>query len=149
MSSSMDDLLGMQMDDVEDLPPVGVPPSGHYNLQVTATREKRDDGSEYVQFAYLVMAINQLADEAEAGEVAVNQEFMNFFSPIKKDGTVNDWGMKYLKQEMVPYAQHFGTANFADTLAAIDKVDISAVLTRTKKKGEDTFKFRLSDVIIM
>lgn len=149
--SSFDDLMDMSMDDIEDLPPIGCPPSGHYNLLVTASREGGKDGnSEYIKFKYTVEAINELRDNLEASQAAVGQNFTEMFSPLKKDGTANDWGMKYLKQAMAPFAAHFGGQNFAEVLASINNVSIAASLTRTRdKKDPDRFNFRLADVIIL
>ena len=32
----MDALMNASMDEIDDLPPIGVPPTGHYNLLVSA-----------------------------------------------------------------------------------------------------------------
>ena len=150
MATSFDDLMDMSMDDVEDLPPVGVPPTGHYNFEVTAERKARDDGSEFIQFAYLVTSVNEVANPDEQDQAAVGQEFMEFFSPLKKDGTTNEWGMKFLKAAMQPFAAHFGGGNFAEVLASINKVAIAATLTRKRdKKDQERFNFSLKDVIIL
>lgn len=148
--SSFDDLMDMSMDDVEDLPPVGVPPTGHYNLLVSATRESKDGGNEFIKFAYTVESVNEVKNADEESQAAVGQNFVEFFSPLKKDGTVNEFGMKFLKQAMAPFAAHFGGANFSAVLQSIDKISIAASLTRTKdKKDADRFNFRLADVVIL
>lgn len=151
MASSFDDIMDMGMDDVEDLPPVGVPPTGHYNLLVSASRETRDnDGTEYIKFSYTVEAVNEVANPDEQDQAAVGQNFVEFFSPLKKDGSVNDWGMKYLKQAMQPFAAQFGGTSFSEVLASIDKVSVAASLTRKKdKKDQDRFNFSLKDVIVL
>lgn len=149
--SSFDDLMDMSMDSIEDLPPVGCPPTGHYNLVVTAKKEtNKDSGNESIRFNYVVEAINEVKNPEEESQAAVGQSFVEFFSPLKKDGTVNEWGMKFLKQAMAPFAAHFGGSNFAEVLAQIDKVSIAASLTRTRDKKEpDRFNFRLADVVIL
>lgn len=150
--SSFDDVMDMSMDDVEDLPPVGVPPTGHYNFSVSATREKseKEGSTEFVKFVYTIESVNEVKNATEQDQAAVGQQFTEFFSPLKKDGTINEWGMKFLKQTMVPYAAHFGGGTFMETLAAIDKVSIAASLVRVAdKQDKDRFNARISDVIIL
>jgi hypothetical protein len=150
MTTSFDNIMDMSMDSIEDLPPVGVPPSGHYNLTVTATRESKDGGNEYIKFAYKVEAINELKNPAEEAQAAVGMQFVEFFSPLKKDGTTNDFGIKFLKQAMAPFAAHFGGASFSEVLGNINQVSIAASLARIADKKEDgRFNFRLTDVIIL
>jgi len=150
MATNFDDLMDMQMDEIEDLPPMGVPPTGHYNLLVTATREERDGGNEYIKFAYTIESVNEVKNVAEESQAAVGMKFTEFFSPLKKDGTVNEFGMKFLKQTMAPFAAHFGGSSFSAVLESINKVSIAASLVRVvDKKEADRFNFRLSDVIIL
>lgn len=150
MSQSFDDLLSMDMTSIEDLPPIGIPPTGHYNLEVTGSRETRDGGGEYIKFAYTVMSVNEVKDPLEESQAAVGQNFVEFFSPLKKDGTVNEFGMKFLKQTMQPYADHFGGGNFGEVLNQVNKVAIAATLVRrVDKKDSDRFNFNLRDVVIL
>jgi hypothetical protein len=150
MATNFDDLMDMDMTEIEDLPPMGVPPTGHYNLLVTATREARDEGNEYVKFSYTVESVNEVKNPAEESQVAVGMKFTEFFSPLKKDGTVNEFGMKFLKQSMAPFAAHFGGSSFSAVLESINKVSIAASLVRiADKKEADRFNFRLSDVIVL
>lgn len=150
MATNFDDLMNMSMDEIEDLPPMGVPPTGHYNLLVTATREEREGGNEYIKFNYVVEAVNEVKNPSEANQAAVGMSFTEFFSPLKKDGTVNDFGMKFLKQAMQPFAAHFGGTSFEEVLGNINKVSIAATLVRyADKKDDSRFNFRLSDVIVL
>lgn len=151
MFADLDAVMDAGMDDIDDLPPVGVPPSGHYNLCVTASRKSNKDATgEYVQFEYLVEAINELKDPAEAGQAAEGMKFSTNFSPIKKDGTVNEWGLGFLKEAVAPFSLHFGTAKMGDTIAQINKVSIACSLTRkVDKKDPDRFNFSLKDVVVL
>ena len=150
MATKFDDLMDLSMADIEDLPPVGVPPTGHYNLLVTASREASQAGGEFIKFAYTVEAVNEVKNPSEESQAAAGMSFPEFFSPLKKDGTTNEWGMKFLKQAMAPFAAHFGGSSFSEVLASINKVSIAASLVRTvDKKDETRFQFRLSDVIIL
>lgn len=147
---NVDALLNASMDDMADLPPVGAPPSGHYNLEVTASREKSEAGSEYFKFAYEVVAINELKNEAEAGEVKVGQKFSQMFSPFKKDGTINELGIGFFKEALAPFSAHFGISGVGDTLAQINKVTIAASLTRRPdRKDPERMNFSLKDVVVL
>ena len=148
--NDFDNLMSMGMDSVEDLPPTGIPPTGHYNLSVTATRESKEGGNDFIKFVYRVTAINEVKNPDETAQVAVGMEFVDFFSPLKKDGTVNEWGMKFLKAAVTPYAQHFGATSFDGAIAAIKDVTIAATLVRTvDRQDTDKFKMRLNDVVIL
>lgn len=147
----IDALLNASMDDIEDLPPIGVPPSGHYNLEVTATREQsQDKKSEYIKFSYSVLAINELKNPEEAADAAEGMKFDNIFSPVKKDGTPNTTSIGLLKQALAPFKEHFGTTTVGETMANINKVAIAASLVRRQdKREEDRYRFALKDVIVL
>ena len=147
----LDSLMDASMDDIDDLPPVGVPPSGHYNLLVTAERkENKEKTSEYIQFSYEVEAINEVKDSAEEAQAAVGMKFSQMFSPIKKDGTINEFGIGFLKEAVAPFSAHFGTTKMGDTIAQINKISVAASLTRrVDKRDADRFNFNLKDVVIL
>jgi hypothetical protein len=147
----LDALMDASMDDIDDLPPVGVPPTGHYNLSVTATREQnKDKTGEYIKFSYEVEAVNEIKNEEEASQAAAGQKFSTMFSPIKKDGTVNEWGMGFLKEAVAPFSAHFGTPKMGDTIAQINKISVACSLVRKQdKKDEDRFNFSIKDVVVL
>ena len=149
--TDMDALFDADMDAIEDLPPVGVPPTGCYNLLVSASREvSKESGNEFVKFSYEVTAINEVKNPEEANQAAVGMKFTEFFSPFKKDGTPNEWGQKFMKQAIKPFAEHFGVRSFGEALAQINKVEVMAVLVRVAdKKDPDRISARLSDVTIL
>ena len=149
--ADFDALLDAQMDDLEDLPPVGVPPTGHYNLLVSVERKANKDAtSEYIQFQYEVEAVNEIKDEAEATQAAAGMKFTENFSPIKKDGTVNKFGVGFMKEAFAPFAAHFSTGNIGELLGLVQGVSIAATLVRrADKKEEGRFNFKLSDVVVL
>lgn len=149
--ADFDALMDASMDDIDDLPPIGVPPTGNYTLEVTASREKAAaSGSEYIKFSYLIKEVNEVKNEAEATECAADQKFMEMFSPFKKDGTVNEIGMGMLKERVAPFAAHFGTSKMGDTMQAIVGVQLVASLVRrADKREEGRFNFSLKDVTIL
>ena len=147
----LDALMDASMDDIDDLPPVGVPPTGHYGLIVSATREVSEtSGNEYIKFSYEVESVNEVKDPEEEKQAAVGQKFTQIFSPFKKDGTVNEFGLGYLKEACAPFAAHFGTTTMGAAIAAIDKVSVAATLVRKQdKKDKERFNFALRDVVIL
>lgn len=149
--TDLDALFNANLDDIDDLPPVGCPPTGCYNLLVSATREaSKESGNEFVKFSYEVTAINEVKNPEEANQAAVGMKFTEFFSPFKKDGTPNEWGQKFLKQAIKPFAEHFGARSFGEALAQINKIEVMAVLVRVVDKKDDTkINARLSDVTIL
>jgi hypothetical protein len=149
--SDFDALMDASMDDMESLPPVGVPPTGHYNLLVSAERKSNKEGtSEYIQFSYEVEAVNEVKNEDELSQAAIGMKFSNNFSPIKKDGTVNKWGIGFLKEALAPFAEHYGISNTGALLEQIKNVSIAATVVRKINKAEpDRFDFSLKDVVVL
>lgn len=148
--ADLDSLMDASMDDIDDLPPVGVPPTGHYNLLISASREASQAGSEYIKFSYEVEAVNEVKDAAEESQAAVGMKFNQIFSPFKKDGTVNEYGLGFLKEACAPFAAHFGTTKMGDTIAQIDKISVAASLARRKdKKDPDRWNFSIKDVVVL
>jgi len=149
--ADIDSLMDASMDDIDDLPPIGVPPTGHYNLCVTATREQnKDKNGEYIKFAYEVEAINEVKEPGEEAEAAVGMKFTQMFSPIKKDGTPNEFGIGFLKEAVAPFSAHFGTPQMGASIAQINRVSVAATLVRrVDKKDKERFNFSLKDVVIL
>ncbi len=147
----LDALMDASMDDIDDLPPVGVPPTGHYGLIVSATREVSEtSGNEYIKFSYEVESVNEVKDPEEQSQAAVGQKFTQIFSPFKKDGTVNEFGLGYLKEACAPFAAHFGTPTMGASIAAIEKISVAATLVRRQdKKDKERFNFNLRDVVVL
>lgn len=147
-------LLDATMDDLDDLPPVGVPPSGHYNLTVSFDIQKINEGAkdekEIPVAKYVIDAINELKDEDERGEVAVGQQFMEFFYLKKKDGTKNIFGIGTLKERLKPHAERFATSNLGELINQVKQVSITASLKRTQnRKNEDQYNMQLKDIVLL
>lgn len=146
-----DALFSANMDDLADLPPMGVPPTGHYNLEVTAERKaNKDKTGEYVQFSYVVLAVNEVKNPAEADQAAPDMKFSERFSPFKKDGSVNEYGIGFLKEACKPFSTHFGTQNLGETIMQIQKVVVAAELVRRVDKSDpERFNFTLKNVTVL
>lgn len=151
--ADIDALLNATMDDLDDLPPTGVPPSGHYNLTVTFAVEKIGQGDKekkVVAAEYVVDAINELKDDSEASEVAVGQKFKEFFHMVKKDGTKNAYGIGNLKDRLKPYQERFGTGNIGELVNQVKQVSITASVKRIQNKmNEDQFNVQIKDVVLL
>jgi hypothetical protein len=128
-----------------------VPPSGHYNLEVSADRKAGKDGKQdFIVVNFKVTAVNEVKDPMEAEQAAVGMQFSNITSPMTKEGKVNEYGMGILKEIIMPFAAHFGSSNFGEAIQAMDKVECCATLKRTvDKKDAERFNFRLSDITVL
>lgn len=150
--TDFDSLLNSSMDDLDDLPPVGVPPTGHYTLVVSAERVTPTEAgkNEYIKFSYEVEAVNEVKNPEEESQAAAGMKFTQSFSPFKKDGTVNDFGVGFLKEAIAPFAAHFGTRGIGEALQAINKVTVAASLIRKQdRKDPERFNFSLKDVVVL
>lgn len=150
--TDFDSLLNSSMDDLDDLPPVGVPPTGHYTLVVSAERVTPTEAgkNEYIKFNYEVEAVNEVKSPEEESQAAAGMKFSQIFSPFKKDGTVNDFGVGFLKEAIAPFAAHFGTRGIGEALQAINKVTVAASLVRkVDRKDPERFNFSLKDVVVL
>ena len=149
--TSMDALLGAMMDDLDDLPPMGVPPSGHYNLTVTFDIKKiGDDNKEVIAAEYTVDEINELKDEAERGDVAVGMKFTEFFHVKKKDGSTNTFGIGKLKQRLAPFGSLTEDRSVGGVINAVKQIAVAATIKRTvNKKNEDQFNVDLKDIVVL
>lgn len=152
--SEVDDILNANMEDLDDLPPVGVPPSGHYNLTVTYSIEDTEDDKgnkrKTIFAKYVVDAINELKNDEDATDVAVGQEFREGFYLKKKDGTPNKFGIGTLKARLGAFSERFGTQNIGELIQAVNQIAISATIKRTvNRKDEDRFNMQIKDVVVL
>lgn len=151
--ANLDSLLDASMDDLDDLPPVGVPPSGHYNLTMTMEPKEIGEGEnkkEVLAATYTVDAINELKDEDERNEVQVGQTFTEFFHLTKKDGSKNTFGIGTLKERLKPLAERFGSTNVGELVRECKQISIAATLVRkVNKKNEDQYNMNLKDMILL
>lgn len=147
----MDQLLDADLDDLDDLPPVGVPPSGHYNLTMSMSIEQVGEEKRDVIFAsYVVDAINELKDDTEREEVAIGQQFREGFYLTKKNGEKNTFGIGTLKERLAPMAARFGTTSIRDLIEQTKQVAITAkVIRKVNKKNEDMYNLSLKDIVVL
>jgi len=148
---NIDALLDASMDDLDDLPPMGVPPSGHYNLTVSFDiKTIGEENKEVIAAEYLVDAVNELKDPDEASEVLPKQQFTEFFHITKKDGAPNPFGIGKLKQRLAPYVDRVGTKNIRELIAGVKEFQIAATVKRSvNRKNEDQFNVDIKDVVIL
>jgi hypothetical protein len=146
----LDTLLAASMDDLEDLPPFGIPPSGHYNFTMSFDiKEIGEDKRQIPVVEYVIDAVNQLKDEDEAGDVAVGQKFQEAFFLAKKDGTKNSMGIGKLKQRLAPFAERFGTTNIGELIQQVKQVAVSGELKRKPNpKDEDKPNMDIKNIVL-
>lgn len=149
--SDIDALLDASMEDLEDLPPVGAPPSGHYNLTVTmAVEEIGDEKKKVVTASFVVDAINELKDQSEATEVAPGQQFKTFYHTVKKDGTPNKFGIGSLKALCAPFADRLGVTKIGEIVNGVNQMAITATIRRrVSRKNEDQYNLEIKDIVIL
>lgn len=146
---NVDDLLNASMEDIEDLPPVGAPPSGHYNLLLSM--EKREVGEKDVICAdFEITAINDLKEGEDPEEVKEGQKFTIFYHVTKKDGTMNKFGIGQLKELLKPFATHFGKNNIGELINDVKQMNIAAAVKRkVNRKNEDQYNLNIKDIVIL
>lgn len=149
----VDALLNASMDDLDDLPPTGVPPTGHYNLTMTMSVEdvEKEGETRKVIFAqYVVDAINELKDEDERAEVAIGQQFREGFYLLKKNGEKNTFGIGTLKERLKPMRERFGTDNIGALINECKQIAITAsVKRRVNKANEDQYNMQMKDIVLL
>lgn len=147
--ADLESLLDADMDDLEGLPPMGTPPTGHYNLLLTMKTGDVND-KEAVIATYEVVSINEIKDEEEAGDVKVGQTFNENFILKKKDGKANTTSIGALISRLEPFKAHFGTSKVGETVDKVVQVLISASIRRVPQKDNPEFyNARLSDIVIL
>ena len=160
---NLDDLLDASMDDVEGLPPSGVPPTGHYNLTVTAERGVvggQGKEKEAVILTYQVDAVNEIANPDEAADAAPGMSFTENFIPKDKEGKTNTRAIGALRNRLDIFTHHFGInpsnkGAMGETIAKIQQVKICASVKRVPQKlsdgsySEEFFNARLKDITIL
>lgn len=151
----VDDLLNATMDDIDSLPPLAIPPTGIYTLKVSIERKEVNEKDALVT-SFAVIGVTEVADETEAGEVVVGQQFQNGTYTKTKDGKVNEFGIAAFKDSLVPFAQHFfpdswKSQSIGAIVEKVNELEISARVIRRQRKGgaEDDYNFRLKDVIVL
>ena len=103
-----------------------------------------------MQFSYEVLAVNEVKNPEEAAEAAEGMKFTNRFSPFKKDGTPNEFGIGFLKEAAAPFSAHFGTSSLGDTLQQINEITIAAELVRRPDRNDpERHNFSLKNVTIL
>lgn len=151
--SNVDDLLNASMDDLDDLPPIGVPPTGHYNLTVSFDIKEVGEGEskkEVIAASYLVDAVNELKDPDEADDVKPGQQFSEFFHLTKKDGTRNTFGIGTLKERLKPFVPVYNTSNIGELVKSVKQVAIAAeVIRKVNKKNEDQYNMNMKNMIVL
>ena len=150
----VDALLSAEMDDLEGLPPLAIPPTGNYLLEVTIERKSVNE-KDALMTSYKVLQAIEVNDEEEAKEVVPGQLFQNGTFCKTKEGKVNSTGIAMFKNSLEPFAAHFypenpGKANIGELIEKVKAMQINATVVRRLRKGsDDEYNFRLKDVVVL
>ncbi len=150
--ADLEALLNASMDDIEDLPPMGVPPTGHYNLSVDfSIAEVGDDNIKVPCLKYTIEAVNELKDDSEASEAIPGGQFTEFFYLAKKDGTANKFGIGKLKARTQPIGEGLGhRGSMGELFNQIKDIKIACHLKRTvNKKNPENYNVDLSNIVLL
>ena len=152
---NVDDLLNATMDDIDELPPLAIPPTGNYTCAVTIER-KEVSGKDALITTYKVVEIGEVADPAEASEVVIGQSWQNGCYTKKRDGKTNEAGIAMFKTSLVPFAQHFfpdtwKSTSIGDITSKVQDTVCNLALRRVQRKDADEgeFNFRIKSLIVM
>jgi len=151
---NIDDLLDAKMDDIDELPPLAVPPTGNYTCEVTIER-KEVQGKDALLTSYKVIAVGEVANEEEAGEVTIGQQWQNGCFTKKKDGKTNETGIAMFKTSLRPFAQHFfpdtwGSTSIGEIVNKVVGVHCNITLRRVERKDSDgEYNARIKSVIVL
>lgn len=152
--AELDDLLDASMDDLEGLPPIGVPPTGHYNFFVDAKTGEVAE-KDAVILTWEVAGVNEVKEESEAGEVKVGQTFNENFILKTKKGEPNTTSIGALKARLEPFAIHYNIDPSArgairESISKMQRVMVAATVRRVPQKDNpEMFNARISDVVIL
>jgi hypothetical protein len=152
---NVDDLLNATMDDIDELPPLAIPPTGNYTVKISIDR-KEVNGKDALITSYVVVEIGEVADEAEASEVVVGQQWQNGCYVKKSDGKPNETGIAMFKTSIVPFAQHFFPDNWkqvtiGEITGKVQETLANLSLRRVLRKGgaDDDYNFRVKSLIVL
>lgn len=155
----MADLLAASMDELDALPPLAIPPTGRYVLNVICEAAAKE-GREFIASKFSVITVEEVKNADEADEVKPGQLFNNS-TYLKKKGSdeVNKTGIA----AFVSFMEPFKVAFFPDQSVTVgemmqrlsDGVQISATVVRTARKDaggeiiDDQYNFRLKDIVVL
>lgn len=147
LSNDFDTLLNTSFDEIEGLPPMGVPPSGVYQLRATCEVVEKQGKSPYIRTDFVVDDVVSVTNENEASEVEPGMKFSLISSLFKKDGTKNDFGIAVLRDFLAPFGEVFGTKSMAATIEQMRDAQFEARLTRKINKNDSSrFDFYLNNI---
>jgi len=150
---NLDDLLDADLDDLDDLPPLGAPPTGAYDMTVTMemrTVPIKGVEKEVLIADFIVIEMKQVKNEAELlneDGTAINLEGMKFGQMFNTDTAV---GVGYLKAFLKPFREHFEVNKIRELIPMIKDVRIFGVVKRTMDKNDPEKTYgKVSRVVVL
>lgn len=146
--SDIGSLLDADMNDLEELPPIGIPPSGVYTLNATfGIKEVKDKQLPALDLE--VVEVNELKDEEERKEVRVGQKFTFFFHLVKKDGTKNTIGEGQLREICAAFSERAGQTKIGAIMNEVKGWPITAEIRRKIDPKTDMVNGSLKNIIVL
>lgn len=142
-------LLGQSIEDLEDVAPFAVPPTGEYTLEVQLepksmkikNGKRAGETMHSIEFKYTLVDVVDVKHEEERDEIVPGQMFSELME-LTPDR------MKWHKQKLIEMKALTGTNNLEELLAAFAKpVKVQAKVTRRQdKQDKDVYYASVSDI---
>lgn len=128
MSSDLDALLDLTLDDIEDLPSFEPFTPGSYKVTVTLDT-KEVNGHPSVEMELKLLEVVEVVDgTAKAPAVGDTSSILFMLD--------NEFGLGKLKAAVAPIAEALGVASIRDAVEACKDVECAVVLTARKDKND-------------
>jgi hypothetical protein len=128
---SMDELLALSLDDLDDLPSFDCPPPGVYIVKVS-TEQKDVKDSQAIEAGYTIVEPVELKDTNSTPPVA-GSKFSTLFM-------LNPYGIGKLKEFCAPFGKHFGTGSVRELVMDHIKEVTCVVIVGNRKDKNDPEK---------
>ena len=132
MTSSIDNILDSQLDDLADMPSISLFPNGAHKVKLES---KIDHKKAAVQITLHYIEPLELADPTSVAPEAKSKNSV-FFNLKKKDGTANEYAQGALKEIVKVLQAQFGGSTTTEVLEAAKDAEVAVVTKIRVGKGE-------------
>lgn len=145
---SFDSIFDRQLDELAELPSYTPPPTGTYNLRISAGY-KSIGNKPAVEVKAVVLNTIELADATET-PVKDGSEFNYAFILVTKDGKRNETAEGFMREFLSYFLKYAGTSDVKQLVSgAIKDVDCTAVVRRKQDRNdEDRWNVTIKDIVI-
>ena len=132
MTSSIDNILDAQLDDLADMPSISLFPNGAHKVRLES---KIDHKKASVQLVMHYIEPLEMADPTSNAPAAGDKNSVFFFLK-KKDGTGNEYAQGALKEIVKVLQAQFGGATTSEVLEAAKDAEVAVVTKIRIGKGD-------------